>query len=152
MSDSVRPQRRQPIRLPGPWDSPGNNTGVGCHFLLQCMKVKSEKWKWSLSIVSDSSRPHGLQPTRLLCPWSFPDKSTGVGCHRLLRRLPETRLKQCPVHSLLLCCSKKVFAVTSAFSRQNCISLCPASFYTPRPNLPVTQVFLDFLLLHSSPL
>ena len=40
--DSVRPQRRQPTRLPHPWDSPGKNTGVGCHFLLQCMKVRSE--------------------------------------------------------------------------------------------------------------
>src|SRR5574337_1396266 len=36
MSDSVRPQRRQPTRLPCPWDSPGKNTGVGCHFLLHC--------------------------------------------------------------------------------------------------------------------
>ena len=42
MSDSVRPQRRQPTGLPCPWDSPGKNTGVGCHFLLQCKKVKSE--------------------------------------------------------------------------------------------------------------
>ena len=42
MSDSVRPQRQQSTRLPRPWDSPGSNTGVGCHFLLQCMKVKSE--------------------------------------------------------------------------------------------------------------
>ena len=42
MSDSVRPHRRQPTRLRHPWDSPGKNTGVGCHFLLQCMKVKSE--------------------------------------------------------------------------------------------------------------
>ena len=42
MCDSVRPQRQQPTRLPRPWDSPGKNTGVGCHFLLQCMKVKSE--------------------------------------------------------------------------------------------------------------
>ena len=42
MSDSVQPQRRQLTRLPHPWDSPGKNTGVGCHFLLQCMKVKSE--------------------------------------------------------------------------------------------------------------
>ena len=42
MSDSARPQRQQPTRLPHPWDSPGKNTGVGCHFLLQCMKVKSE--------------------------------------------------------------------------------------------------------------
>ena len=36
------PGRWQPTRLPRPWDSPGKNTGVGCHFLLQCMKVKSE--------------------------------------------------------------------------------------------------------------
>ena len=42
MSDSVRPHRQQPTRLHRPWDSPGKNTGVGCHFLLQCMKVKSE--------------------------------------------------------------------------------------------------------------
>ena len=42
MSDSVRPHRWQPTRLRHPWDSPGKNTGVGCHFLLQCMKVKSE--------------------------------------------------------------------------------------------------------------
>ena len=40
VSDSVRPHRRQPTRLPRPWDSPGKNTGVGCHFLLQCRKVK----------------------------------------------------------------------------------------------------------------
>ena len=42
MSHSVRPHRRQPTKLPRPWDSPGKNTGVGCRFLLQCMKVKSE--------------------------------------------------------------------------------------------------------------
>ena len=48
-SDSVRPHRWQPTRLPHPWDFPGKNTGVDCHFLLQCMKVKSE------SEVSQSS-------------------------------------------------------------------------------------------------
>ena len=69
MSDSVRPHRQQPTRLPYPWDSPGKNTGVGCHFLLQCMKVKSE------SEVTQSCLPHGLQPTRLLHPWDFPGKS-----------------------------------------------------------------------------
>ena len=42
MANSVRPHRRHTTRLPRPWDSPGKNTGVGCHFLLQCMKVKSE--------------------------------------------------------------------------------------------------------------
>ena len=43
MSDSVQPHRQQPTRLPRPWDSPGKNTEVGCHFLLQCVKVKSER-------------------------------------------------------------------------------------------------------------
>ena len=38
----MRPHRRQPTRLPRPWDSLGKNTGVGCHFRLQCIKVKSE--------------------------------------------------------------------------------------------------------------
>ena len=42
MSDSVRPHRLQPTRLLRPWDSPGKNTGAGCHFLLQCMKVRSQ--------------------------------------------------------------------------------------------------------------
>ena len=42
MSDSVQPHQRQPTRLPRPWDSPGKNTGVGCQFLLQCVKVKYE--------------------------------------------------------------------------------------------------------------
>ena len=42
MYNSVQPHRRQPTRLPCPWDPPGKNTGVGCHFLLQCVKVKNE--------------------------------------------------------------------------------------------------------------
>ena len=82
MSDSVRLHRRQPTRLPRPWDSPGKNTGVGCHFLLQCMKEKSEI---EVALMSDSLQPHGLQPTRLLHPWDFPGKRTGVGCQCLLR-------------------------------------------------------------------
>ena len=40
---TLRPHRRQPIRLPLPWDSPGKHTGVGCHFLLRCMKVQNER-------------------------------------------------------------------------------------------------------------
>ena len=82
LSDSVRPHRRQPTRLPCPWDSPGKNTGVGCHFLLQCMKVKSESQvTQSCPTLSD---PSDCSLTRLLCPWDFPGKSTGVGCHCLL--------------------------------------------------------------------
>ena len=74
MSDSVRPQRRQPTRLPCPWDSPGKNTGVGCHFLLQCMKVKSEKEViQSYPVLSDpidcslrGSSVHGIFQARVL--------------------------------------------------------------------------------------
>ena len=79
MSDSVWPHRWQPTRLRCPWNSPGKNTGLGCHFLLQCMKVESEKSK-SPTFIPDSEWPHGLQPTRLFHPWDFPDKNTGVGC------------------------------------------------------------------------
>ena len=75
MSDSVQPHRQKPTRLPRPWDSPGKNTGVGCHFLLQCMKVKSEREV----AQSYPTLSYGLQPTRLLHAWDFPGKSTGVG-------------------------------------------------------------------------
>ena len=72
MSDSVQPRRRQPTRLPRPWDSPGKNTGVGCHFLLQCMKVKSEsevvQSYLTLSDLMDCSLPgssvHGILQAR----------------------------------------------------------------------------------------
>ena len=74
MSDSVLPYRRQPTRLHRPWDSPGKNTGVGCHFLLQCMKVKSESEVTelcpALSNTMDYSLPgssvHGSFQARVL--------------------------------------------------------------------------------------
>ena len=74
MSDSVRPHRRQLTRLPHPWDSPGKNTGVGCHFLLQRMKVKSENVVAqsypTLSDPMDCSPPgfsvHGIFQARVL--------------------------------------------------------------------------------------
>ena len=76
-SDSVRPHRRQPTRLPRPWDSPGKNTGVGCHFLLQSMKVNSESEVTqscpTLSDLMDCSLPgssvHGIFQARVL-EWS----------------------------------------------------------------------------------
>ena len=73
--------RWQPTRLPRPWDSPGKNTGVGCHFLLQCVKSESEVTQ-SCPTLSDPM--DCMQPTRLLHPWDFLGKSTGVGCHSLL--------------------------------------------------------------------
>ena len=74
MSDSMQPCRRQPTRLLCPWDSPGKNTGVGCHFLLQCMKFKSESEVAqscpTLSNPTDCSLPgssiHGIFQARVL--------------------------------------------------------------------------------------
>ena len=74
VSDSVQPHRQQPTRLPCPWDSPVKNTGVGCHFLLQCMKVKSEsEVAQSCLTLSDpmdctlpSSSIHGIFQARVL--------------------------------------------------------------------------------------
>ena len=99
MSDSVRPHRRQPTRLLHPWDSQDKNTGVGCHFLLQCMKVKSEsKVAQSCPTLSDpmdcslpGSSIHGI----------FPGKSTGVGCHFLLQcmKVKSEVAQSCPTLS-----------------------------------------------------
>ena len=83
MSDSVRPHRWKPTRLPRPWDSPGKNTGVGCHFLLQCVKVKSEsEVAQSYPALSD---PMDCSLPGSAVSWDFPGKSTGVGCHCLLQ-------------------------------------------------------------------
>ena len=87
MSDSVWPHRRQPTRLPHPWDSPSKNSGVGCHFLLQCMKVKTEsEVAQSCPTLSDpmncsppGSSVHGIFQARALewvaiafTSWLFP--------------------------------------------------------------------------------
>ena len=93
VSDSVRPQRWQPTRLCHPWDSPGKNTGVGCHFLLQCMKVKSEREVAqscpTLSNSMDCSPPdfsiHGIFPGKstrgtqfnLQQQWTWAESSRG---------------------------------------------------------------------------
>ena len=74
VSDSARPHKREPTQLPCPRDSPGKNSGVGCHFLLQCMKVKSENEVAqlcpTLSDPTDCSLPgcsiHGIFQARVL--------------------------------------------------------------------------------------
>ena len=94
MSDSVRPHRRQRTRLPRPWDSPGKNTGVGCHFRLQCMKVKSESEVGqscpTLSDPMDCSAPgssvHGIFQARVL-EWGA--TAFSVSCARIIQMLTE---------------------------------------------------------------
>ena len=88
LSDFVWPRRQQPTRLPRPWDSPGKNPGVGCHFLLQCMKVKSQSEVAqscpTLSNPMDCSPPgssvHGIFQARVL-EWvaiAFSNESMGL--------------------------------------------------------------------------
>ena len=70
----MRPHRRKPTRLPHPWDSPGKNTGVGCHFRLQCMKVKSESEVTQSCLILCNpmdnsplgSSDHGISQARIL--------------------------------------------------------------------------------------
>ena len=126
MSDPVRPHSRQPTRLPRPWDSPGKNTGVGCHCLLQCMKVKSESEAAqscpTLSDPMDCSLPgssvHGIFQARVLewgaIAFSFTcheAQRSGLraSCLELLA-FPETRERWAPV---------KAFTVSFLFALCN---------------------------------
>ena len=103
MSDSVQPHRQQPTRLPRPRDSPGKNTGVGCHFLLQCMKVKSEneiaQSCLTLSNLTDCSPPgsstHEIFQARLL-EWgaiAFSDCFHGCSFNRPISLPPRSILQ-----------------------------------------------------------
>ena len=75
----MRPHRQQPTRLPRPWDSPGKNTGVDCHFLLQCMKVKSQsEVTQSCLTLSD---PMDCSPRDIL---NHPKPSSGILRDRIL--------------------------------------------------------------------
>ena len=132
MSDSVRPHRQQPTRLPRPWDSPGKNTGVGCHFLLQCMKVKSESEVAQL--CTTLLDPHGLQPTRFLCQWDFPGKSTGVGCHCLLRWVPLPSANASP--------KAAISTRTVSFQAQHAPS---SNLFRPRSSSHYQQLLLPLL-------
>ena len=100
MSDSVRPHRRQPNRLCRPWDSPGKNTGVGCHFLLQCRKVKSESEVaqscLTLPGLMDCSLPgssvHGVFRARVL-DWSATAFSKHAVSFKIPRHVSQNRRK-----------------------------------------------------------
>ena len=89
MADSVQPHRRHPTRLPRPWDSLGKNTGVGCHFLFRCMKLKSENEVAqscpTLCDPMDCSLPgssiHGIFQARVL-EWGAIASSKFVVSHR----------------------------------------------------------------------
>jgi len=96
VSSSVQRCKRQPTRLPRPWDSPGKNTGMGCHFLLQCMKVKSKSEVAQLCLtLSDpmdcslpgSSSPWDFSRQELVCSieasWWLIGKESTCQCKKL---------------------------------------------------------------------
>ena len=116
MSDSVPPHRRQPTRLLQPWDSPDRIAGVGCHFLLQCMKVKSE------SEVTQSC------PT--LCdPWTAAYQappSMGFSRQEYWSGVPLPS----PIHSLLFL-TTKLYIVTTASSGKESICQCRRCGFDP---------------------
>ena len=97
----MQPHRQQPSRLPRPWDSPGKNTGMGCHFLLQCMKVESEVAQScpTLSYPMDCSLPgssiHGIFQARVL-EWVAIAFSVSNACmHAKLLQLCQLCLTLC---------------------------------------------------------
>ena len=119
MSDSVQPHRLQPTRLPRPWDSPGKNTEVGCHCLLQCMKVKSEsEVAQSCPTLSDpivcilpGSSIHGIFQARVLqwvaiafsakntyIPWILPPSPIGPSPFLCSICLLPTYMPSSPTH------------------------------------------------------
>ena len=112
MSDSVRPHRRQPTRLPHPWNSPGKNTGVGCHFLLQCMKVKREReaaqsyptleTPWTAAYQAPPSMGFSRQKywSRVPLPSPIEDLS------RQQKRIPILEIKQLKLREINLTCPR----------------------------------------------
>ena len=123
MSDSVRSHRQQPTRLPRPWDSPAKNTGVGCHFLLQCRKVKSEsEVTESCPTLSDpmdcgppGSSVHGIFQAKVL-EWGAVAFSTHTQMHRQSKSTE--KLEMCVQFFCLLA------AAAAARSLQLCSTLC----------------------------
>ena len=108
----MRPHRQQPTRLPSPWDSPGKNTGVGCHFLLQCVKVKSESQVAqscpTLRNPMDCSLPgsftHGILQARVL-EWDAISIDIKMNCHLLILHFKDQNpcyFLHCPLYQKCL--------------------------------------------------
>ena len=150
MSDSVRFHRWQPTRLPRPWGSPGKNTGVGCHFLLQCMKVKSESEVAqpcpTLSDPMDCSLPgssvHVIFQARVL-EW-VPLPSPGKGLSKAFSQL-SLCIHPLPMDCLLLCFRAHNFTTLTTNHYYSWHSLI--QLFMPLANLPLyVKLFVSFPL------
>ena len=123
----------KPIRLLCPWDFPGKNTRVGCHFLLQgifpTQVLNLHLWHWQVdsfylpfrsiqfspSVLSDSLRPHGLQHTRLVCPSLSPRVCSNSSIESVM---PSSHLILC--HPLLL---PSIFPSIRVFSNESALHI-----------------------------
>ena len=120
----MQPHRRQPTRLPCPWDSPGKNTGVGCHFLLQCMKVKVKSLGHVRLSVTPWTAAYQAPPSM---GFSRQGYWSGVP-------LPSSkRNRECSFSSLVLCLCEG--SVTG-----------PSSFFSNRFFFPFLSFLISFLL------
>ena len=152
MSDSVRPPRWQPTRLPHPWDSPGKNTGGSCHFLLQCSKVKSQSEVAqscpTLRDPMDCSLPgfsiHGIFQARVL-EWgaiafsdsgSSPDENPLIALHCLWSTTQLLLQPQGPSWSALL-------SVWPLFLLPSCLGPYLLAVLNHIPNIPVSHTSLS---------
>ena len=152
MSNSVRPHRWQPTRLPRPWDSPGKDTGVGCHFLLQCMKVKREsEVAQSCPTLSDpmdcspsGSSVHGIFQARVL-EWgavAFPIWSNHSCTYILsLVNLPPTSHPFPPhlgYHRALVCVPSDIQQIPVGICLHMLVYMhpCYSAFISPSPPSP----------------
>ena len=117
MSDSVRPHRWQPTRLHHPWDSPGKNTGVGCHFLLQGRKVKSKS-----EVVQSCLTPSDPIDCSLPGPTSLSAiRVVSSAYRRLLIFLLAVLIPACASSSPAFC---MMYSAAAAESLQSCPTLC----------------------------
>ena len=147
MSDSVRPHRRRPTRLPHPWDSPGKNTGEGCHFLLQCVKVKSESEVTqsypTLSDPMDCSLPgssiHGIFQARVL-EWGAIAFSTRRLNEAFFYKQERISIPEGPTGSFLI--SKYLLLSLAEVSIQGEYF---NQLQTPTPSLPLLLLLLSRL-------
>ena len=145
MSDSVRPHRQQPTRLPRPWDSPGKNTGVGCHFLLQCMKVKSQSevaqscltlaTPWTAAYQALPSMGFSRQKYWSGVPLPSPDLTAETTTNQLFPDSYQNPLSEWQV-TIKLHLVAGFKTESNAFSLHAAHSLC----YLPFPSVPLSCI------------
>ena len=157
MSDSVRPHRRQPTRLPCPWDSPGKNTGVGCHFLLQGRKVKSEsEVAQSYLTFSDpmvyslpGSSAHGIFQARVL-EWGAIAFSENIENYKILMK--EIKKDTNRWRNIPCSCIRRINIVKmSNYPKQSVDSMQSLSSYQWYFFRELGQIILQFVWKHKKP-